>query len=50
MSVYYDCLPDNNLEKKYFSEIAQNVTHNINIVAKNFDDDMPSISGDKIIL
>lgn len=50
MSNYIDCLPENNLEKKYFSEIAQNVTHNINIVAKNFDDDMPSVSGDKIIL
>ena len=49
MNKYHDFLPDNNLEKKYFGEIASQLASDIKIVAKNFGDPMPEVSGEKII-
>ena len=49
MSNYHDFLPDNNLEKKYFSEIANHIESDVTIVSKNFGDPMPDVPGDKII-
>ena len=49
MSKYHDFLPDNNLEKKYFSEIASHIESDVTIVSKNFGDPMPDVPGDKII-
>ena len=47
---YHDFLPDNNLEKKYFQEVVDNLDLDITVVAKNFGDKLPPIDGDKIIL
>ena len=49
MGKYYDLLPDNNLEKKYFRAIADDLS-NLTIVSKNFGDPLPDIDGEKIIL
>lgn len=48
---YIDLTPDNNFEKKFFSEIAEHLKDiPYTIVSKNFGDQMPSVDGDKIIL
>lgn len=50
--MYHDFLPENNLEKVYFRDIAKRLPH-LNIVSKNFDDPMPESCRDiqdKILL
>ena len=60
VSNYIDCLPENNLEKKYFKEIADEIrvalswqkrtgNSDITIVAKNFGDPMPDVPGEKVV-
>ena len=48
--MYIDLTPDNNLEKRFFSEIASCLNIDITVVAKNFGDVLPDTEEEKIIL
>jgi hypothetical protein len=48
--MYYDFLPENNLEKKYFGEIVENINSDVTIISKNFGDHRSGVEGEKIIL
>lgn len=48
--IYVDLTPDNNLEKRFFSEIASYLNVDITVVAKNFGDALPDTEEEKIIL
>lgn len=50
MLEYYDYLPDNNLETKYFNEIIEHLDIDIAVVAKNFGDTVPKVDREKIML